>query len=231
MSWELIFNDESSNEYNVYPVDEKVSVPAPEKDISVIEVPGRDGALHVDNKRYKPIDIPIKLNFINYSNKIDENFRIIKKWLRGSGILSFSYDENYFYKVYDVKINNWSNTFRKGDFTAVFTCDPFTYSKLGTYAIKNPSKLYNDGYPAKPVYKITGEGYCLLNVNNSIVKVNIGQNCIIDTGLQIAYRDDGQIVNTSVTGDMSELCLNEGNNDISVSEGFDLYVIPNWRYL
>ena len=88
MSWELIFNDESSNEYNVYPVDEKVSVPAPEKDISVIEVPGRDGALHVDNKRYKPIDIPIKLNFINYSNKIDENFRIIKKWLRGSGILS-----------------------------------------------------------------------------------------------------------------------------------------------
>jgi len=231
MSWELIFNDESSKDFNVYPVEKKISVPPPERDISTIEVPGRDGTLHVDNNRYKPIEITVNLNFIRYSNKIDEVYRKVKKWLRGTGNLSFSYDENVFYKVYDVILNNWKNTYRKGDITAVFSCDPFSYTKLGIYEVKNPHELYNDGYIAKPIYRITGEGYCTLQVNDTIVNINVGQNVILNTELQIAYRADRELVNTTVTGDISELYLKEENNKISITEGFDLYVTPNWRYL
>ena len=45
----------------------------------------------------------------------------------------------------------------------------------------------------------------------------------------IAYRTDGIMNNTAVSGDYQDLYLREGSNQIEITAGFDLKVIPNWR--
>ena len=47
----------------------------------------------------------------------------------------------------------------------------------------------------------------------------------------MAYRKDGELMNTSVYGDYAELHLLPGENTVYISRGFDLKVIPNWRCL
>lgn len=229
MSWELIYKGESSCDYKIFPVHKKINVPPPQRDMTEIELPGRDGILHIDNGRYKPIQISVELNY--KSCETDNTFREIKKWLSGSGNLKFTYDEDVFYKCYSVTLDDWQNLQRMGKITATFLCDPFTYTDLGQAEIENPKSLYNAGYMARPKYKIIGEGLCTLRVNNNSLTANVGQNIIIDTDLQIAYRTDGKLVNTTITGNIDDLILKEGNNSIEITDGFDLYVTPEWRNL
>ena len=62
-------------------------------------------------------------------------------------------------------------------------------------------------------------------------KEQIRKNLTIDTGRKLAYREDGTLSNTSVTGDYDNLILIEGRNKIEITDGFELKVIPNWRRL
>lgn len=82
-----------------------------------------------------------------------------------------------------------------------------------------------------PVYKITGEGNCTLTINGHPVTANVAQNLTIDTDKMVAYREDGTLQNTSVTGDYEDMYLWPGQNAITLTEGFTLTVIPNWRRL
>ena len=61
------------------------------------------------------------------------------------------------------------------------------------------------------------------------MRANVGQNITIDTERMIAYRTDGAMQNTAVSGDYEDLYLLEGANQIVITSGFGLKVIPNWR--
>ena len=50
-------------------------------------------------------------------------------------------------------------------------------------------------------------------------------------GTRIVYRTDGTLMNTSVSGDYEDLWLREGENTVTITNGFTLTVIPRWRYL
>ena len=89
--------------------------------------------------------------------------------------------------------------------------------------------IFNNCDISKPIYFIKGEGICYLVVNGSEVKCNVGQNLTINTFLELSYREDGSLQNTSINGDYKDLYLIEGKNEISITEGFDLKIIPNWR--
>ena len=84
---------------------------------------------------------------------------------------------------------------------------------------------------SKPIYKIKGEGICTISVNGKTVKANVGQNLTIDTELMIAYREDGTMNNTAITGDYESLYLPEGDLSVTATSGFDVKIIPNWRCL
>ena len=45
------------------------------------------------------------------------------------------------------------------------------------------------------------------------------------------HRSDGTLNNTAVTGNYEDLVLIEGDNKVTITDGFDLKVIPYWRYL
>ena len=72
---------------------------------------------------------------------------------------------------------------------------------------------------------------CTLEVNGKSMTANVGQNLTIDTDRMVAYREDGTLQNTAVTGDYEDLYIPQGDVQILVSAGFDLQVTPNWRCL
>ncbi len=229
MQYSVLFKGERCEDYGILPM-ERPNIPAPTKDREKIAVPGNSGILIMDNKRYEPINIPVEFNFLAKENEWNEIFRRAKRWLSGSGELEFSDDAEYFYKVSYVDVDTCERDSRRvGRFTADFTCDPFTYLKSGKFEYDRSEVLYNPYYEAHPMYKITGEGVCTLSVNGQEMRANIGQNLTIDTERMIAYRTDGIMNNTAVSGDYQDLYLREGSNQIEITAGFDLKVIPNWR--
>lgn len=208
------------------------SIPAPEPNFTEYEVAGKDGTIQVKDGTYKNIEIPLKFNFISHKDLWHETYRAIKKWVfsDGNGMLRFSDDAGYFYKVKRTKINTTErNSIRVGNVETVFTCEPYEYLMIGKEFLPPEDVSFNPYELSHPEYKITGEGNCTLTVNGKTMKANIGQNLTIDTDRMIAYKEDGDIINTSVTGNYDDLYLKPGENIISVSSGFSLTVKPNWR--
>lgn len=224
----LYYNNESTDDYKIK-VKSRPKIPTSVHRYTEVTIPGRDGVLHKDEKSNEDIPIDVEFNFIseNYMHIL----RRVKSWLIGTGKLSFSYDRDFFYKVKKITFDTAEVKSKKlVNFTVHFTCEPYMYSDDGQYEVTNPTSLYNEGYEACPVYKIYGEGLCELTINDKKMKANVGQNLIIDVERELAYREDGNVMNTSVSGYFSYLKLKNGNNSISITKGFTLKVIPNWRW-
>lgn len=82
-----------------------------------------------------------------------------------------------------------------------------------------------------PVYEVRGTGECVLSVNGKEMTAIVQDNMIIDTDLMIARRLDKTVTNTAVTGWYEDLYLKPGENNISISDKFELKIIPRWRCL
>ena len=229
--YNIAFNDEDCAKYGIIPV-RRPSVPAPEIRIRETEIPGRDGVLVESDRTYAPITIPIEFNFLGEADRWMSTYRKAKKWLSGSGWLLLGDDQEYTYHVYYCNITDTERTSRQlGKFTAEFVCYPYTFLVAGKREYTASEVQYNPYSLSHPTYKITGEGMCTLTVNGKTMTANVGQNLTIDTDRMIAYRQDGTLQNTAVTGDYEDLYLQEGDNTIAITTGFGLSVIPNWRCL
>lgn len=226
------FKGQTCAEYKILPI-RRPDMPVPKKKGKMISVPGMDGALIETDGTYEPIEITIPFNFMADPDMWAEIHRVAKQWLSGSGKLVFSDDRNFFYKVLDCEIKNTERkSWRIGTFDVIFTCDPFNYLQAGQSEMDAGDAEYNPYVLAKPIYKITGNGSCVLTVNGKTMEATVGQNLTIDTGRMLAYRSDsGDLMNTSVKGDYEDLYLHPGDNTIEITSGFTLKVIPNWRCL
>lgn len=199
------------------------------------EIPGRDGVLTCTKSDYEQEEIKLKFNFIalkeqDWNKKAEE----AKKWLLSGGAqLIFSDTPEYFYRVSGVEIDTIDRvSARVGVFTAKISLESgLRYLLSGTREMEYTMAKNNPYLSCKPVYKITGEGVCTLTVNGKKVTANVGQNLTIDTELMMAYRKDGTLQNTAITGNYEDLYLIHGINTISVSSAFTLKIIPNWRCL
>lgn len=229
--YNILYKGVNCSRFGIIPA-RRPSVPAPEIRVTETEIPGRDGVLVETDGCYGTITIPVEFNYLVPSEKWMDAYRKAKRWLTGSGWLVMEDDQDYMYKVLYVKITDTERTSRRiGKFTAEFTCDPYAYLVSGQQEHSVTDVLYNPYMLSHPVYKITGEGVCTLTVNGNTMSANVGQNITIDTELMIAYREDGTMQNTEVTGDYEKLYLQEGENTITVTSGFEVTVQPNWREL
>lgn len=226
------FNDVNNSEIGIYAT--RPNLPAANRKKTSFKIPGRDGELYIHENSVEDIVISIKFGFYCEQSKWMDYYRKAKKWLltKISGKLVLSDDPDFFYKVKSVYIGTAERTVKEiGEFKADFICDGFQYLKSGLFEYGKEDVLYNPFSLSKPIYKITGEGVCELTVNGKTVRANIGQNIVIDTEKMIAYRNDGTLQNTKITGDYEDLYLQECDNSISITSGFALKVIPNWRCL
>lgn len=227
----MTFNGQSTNEYGVK-VTTRPNIPAPIMRGEYIDIAGRDGSLFQTDGTYENIEIDVALNFLRTQNSVGDLFRRVKAWINGAGILRFSDDTDIFYKVKYSGISSATRRSRYGeDLIATFICEPYQYYNAGTAEITPGGALLNPGFTAHPIYKITGSGTATLTVNGNTFTAVIAQNIVIDTDLMVSYREGGALVNSDVTGDYDDLYLKPGENTISLSNGFSLSVIPNYRSL
>ena len=213
---------------------ERPSIPAPRKRRKEITIPGRDGSLYTTDEDYEPTEIPVRFNYIGPPEEWAARWRAAKKWLSAeNSVLKFSDDGGFFYKIAHVELGeNERPTEKIGIFEATFiTRDGLSYLAEGQEEYDVEDVLLNLYEVTHPTYLITGEGRCTLTVNGNVMTANVGQNLTIDTDRMLAYRGNGTLQNTEVTGDFKKLYLQEGKNSISISSGFGLKVIPNWRCL
>ena len=219
------------SEINVYPV-RYPNIPAAVEKITEVEVPGRDGKIKIRTGNYEPTEIPVEFNYIGKEELWNERWRKAKQWLsKANAELSFADDQNFFYKVDRVELDTNERISRKiGRFTARFiTKDGLSYYKSGKCKTDISEAKYNPGIMTKPIYFITGEGLCTITVNGKSMKANVSKDIVINTELMIAYHLDKSSQNTAVKGNYEDLYLQEGKNEISITEGFGCKIIPNWR--
>lgn len=200
-----------------------------EKRYTETSVAGRIGDMVGKNTGKSNLQITCVFSLI--TNKLMLNIRQIKKWLSGTGMLSFSDDVETVYKVLKINYGSIERELRSfGRFTVVFTCVPFEYQLSGFREHTLNEVLFNPCSECFPTYIIAGEGVCTLTVNGKTFTANVGQKCTIDTELMLSYREDGDIMNSDVTGYYEDLHLKPGANTIIVTDGFDVKIIPKWGY-
>lgn len=206
----------------------------PGEEVNYETIPGREGSLVVHTGTYPDWTITLHFEFIvKQVEDYESVFRDHCKWLRNAEHISFTDAPDLLYRVKKVDILDIvRDEDVVGDFTCMFTVWPGTYLADGMKEQSfDGTRVVNQYDFCKPIYKIVGEGECELSVNDVSMVANVGQNLTIDTELMLAYRTDGTLMNTSVSGDYEDLWLQEGENTVTITNGFTLTVIPRWRYL
>lgn len=213
---------------------ERPAIPAAKLRMEEIVIPGRDGTLYTTDGGYESTEIRIAFNYIGKVEQWAERWRKAQKWLSArNGILRFSDDSGYFFRISHVELDEAERTTaRIGNFEAVFvTKDGLHYLDMGLREYEPDEIRWNPYEVSHPLYRIMGEGNCILAVNGKKMMVNVGQNITIDTERMLSYREDGTLQNTCVSGNYEDLYLISGENAVRISEGFELKIIPNWRCL
>lgn len=231
MQYSFDFNGKSSLTQEIY-VEKRPDIPVAKEKVEYISIPGRSEKLCRHTGEFENVEIKVECGFKANQEKWHEKVCAIREWLQGSGELSFQDSEALFWKVCAVKIDGIERKLKKyGFFKVVFTCSPFIRLKEGKKWKSAEEAMKNPGTACHPVYKIEGEGVCILKVNEKSLAVNVGQNVIVDTERMLAYKNDGTMQNTKVMGDYDALWLKKGNNTFQATPGFKVSVMPNWRYI
>lgn len=198
-----------------------------QKNYDAVAVSGRMGEV-VGDDLYKS-NLKISCNFSILHKAFMPNVRELKKWLSGSGTLRFSDSSEVFYKVQKIDYESIERELQHyGRFKVIFTCTPYEYTDDGQIPVD--SVEFNPYSESRPIYKISGNGSCTLTVNGKSIKATVVEELTIDTEKMMVYRDDGTIQNTAVSGAYEDLYLLPGENQISLTKGFQLSIIPNWGY-
>lgn len=200
--------------------------------VDLIEVPGSQGSLSEHTGIYSDTIITNRMEFRSVSGNFDLELIKIKEWIMMAETVIYSDMPEVFFKVKKVEFDEDERIQQRiGTITAIFTCAPGIYLLDGQNEQTVQVEIENEYSCSCPIYKIAGEGVCTLNVNGNTMTANVGQNLTIDTEKKMAYRLDGFMQNTEVSGDYEKLYLQKGKNSISISSGFVLTVIPNWRWI
>lgn len=229
---DIQYNDIRGSSLQIF-ARELISIPAAQPNMEEVKLSGRDGTIYKFNGTYAATSIKIPFNYIGAVDRWNDRWRMAKQWLsERNAKLIISDDAGFFYKITYVELDNNERTSERiGNFTAIFhTMDGLQYSVDGAMEHDIEDVCWNPYIECHPTYKITAEGRCTLKINGKTMTANVGQNLTIDTDRMIAYREDGTLNNTKVSGNYEDMYLQPGNNKIEFYGG-NLKVIPNWRCL
>lgn len=222
---------DSYKDFGIY-VEERPSMPLPERNVTLTEVPGLNGSLMEDDGTYKDIVISVKCNVIdnNLPNALDN----IRAWLssgRGDLIFSNQPDKKYEGRVIE-QIDISQETEILGSFEVNFQCKPFKYEvNPQTITLTSKESINNLGsFEANPIIKVYGSGNITLNVNdNAVTLTNVADYITIDCKLMDCYKDT-LLCNNQMGGEFPKLKL--GNNTIDwVGNVIKVEITPNWRWI
>lgn len=167
------------------------------------------------------------------SSNFLKDVRAVRQWLSGSGILEFSETEDSYYEVLQVSITEEPRLSEEyGRVNAIFYVYPYEFLKSGDeVAVLDDGHLENEADMSKPLYHIEGNGSGILNVNGKGMSFEVDGELWIDTRRMFTYDGNDEPADDKISGDYEGIYLLNGDNEISVTSGFDLEVYPRWGYV
>lgn len=229
MNW-FKFNNKSSLDFKTLIVNELPSIIKPTEKVNKYDIESRNGELILPTGFYSNMPKSVECTIRNLS-EIDE----IISWLRGSGNVIFSNQEDRYYQaviINQIDFDRVIKQYRK--FIIQFECQPFGYLLEGKENIiltENNNTIYNLGnFESEPVISITGKGDVDLTIGQSIYKINnIEDNIIIDTPLMEVYKGT-EVQNRKMKSKFPT--LPRGNFTFKWSGNVtSIEIKPNWRCL
>lgn len=204
---------------------------APERDVEAISIPGRNGDLLLDNRRFKNITV-------TYPAYIQGDFKALsaaaRGWLfsqKGYARLEDTYNPDFFRMGifagpidFDMRFQNWG-----GECKLSFNCKPQRFLKTGEGIMEStePVTLYNPTpFVALPLIRVYGTSGMIM-VGNRILQISAINGYVdIDSDTQNAFKGT-QNCNDKISGNFPE--LPGGQTGISFSgEITKIGVKPRW---
>lgn len=208
----FIFNGESSLDHGVY-VGGQGTYNAPQRDVSKVTVPGRNGDLIKDNGRWLNIEVPYNIVVMKeFLERTDD----IRAWLSEPTDyvrLEDTYHPDFYRLARFVgPISFETAAFNNaGKATIIFDCKPQRFLKSGELLLpqtKNTAIFNPTRFASKPLIRVMCSG------NGT---VTIGAYTITLTGISTYVDIDSEIQDCYANG----LSM---NNKVSLSNGFPLLV-------
>lgn len=212
--------------------------PHPARKGTLINVPGRDGKLYVDEHAYDRILVSVRC--ITGSN---ENIDEVNAWLTGEGMLIFGDEPNRAYRARITKEfsrGNRTPRLRGQEFTVVFDCEPYRYEAVPSrnIVLAKAEIINNPGtVNSKPIIRVncTGSGTLMVG-NDTLIFENVPEYVIVDCEAKIAYTGSGTVSDPMllatqyVTGDWPE--IEPGEQAVSFTGNIEsVEIVPRWRWL
>ena len=205
---------------------------APERDVESLEIPGRSGALLLDNGRFRNITVTYP---VSLTARFPQRARAIKGWLLGRigyQRLEDTYDPDHFRLARFAGPLEWEVGFRQwsGSASLAFDCQPQRWYKSGELPVTLTSGvvLHNPGQPSSPLLRVTGNGDGELSVGDTIIHINdLDGDMMIDCDSQNAYWE-AENLNANIQVSQFPV-LSAGDTAISWSGGITgVICIPRW---
>lgn len=230
--YDITFDNIAASDLGFYII-ERPEYPEVKEKTESYDVPFRSGKIYYHTEVYEDVEIKVNINFMSENeNLFGEMCRKLNKWINGiyDTTLKFTDDPNFFRKVKFAKVSSVKRSGRLGIAELNFVCDPYMYV-VGSDQFKNFSgRIVNNYMLSKPIYRITGNGRCVMEKENKEFQIQISDEIFIDSEKMIAYTES-KVANTNVSGFYSTLFLKPGTNIFSINSGFDITFAPYWRTL
>lgn len=229
----FIFDNNDSRDYGVY-INGGGVFNAPTRAYNPITVPGRNGDLLLDEKRYENIEVIYPAFIVRDFNDNLSDLRDMLLSVNGYARLEDSYNSDEFRLGYFSGGIEVEPTARldAGNFELLFTCKPQRFLKSGetvtsitssSGTISNPTE-----FNSKPLIRVYGYG--TLTINSDVITIASGYNYIdIDCDIQDCYYGTTN-ANSKVTFQSNDFpVLVPGSNGISRAGNITkIEITPRW---
>lgn len=181
------FDGESSRSYGLYITGEAV-YNAPEREVEMVAIPGRNGAYALDRGRFENITITYPAGlYADTQEEFAEAISEARNWLaskRGYVRISDEYNpDEYRLAVYKSGLEVEAATLRAGEFDLEFEAMPQRWLTSGETAqavasggtIENPTR-----FPARPLLEVYGYGG--IEINGAALSINAGPLGTVELG-------------------------------------------------
>lgn len=211
----------------------------PEKEVTKVHIPGRNGDIVIDNGTYKNVTKTYQLSLYDKTKSYTEMANTISNWLHSSSgyaELSDSYEPNYYRLACYVEGNDISNALNQAAVVTIeFNCKPQRFlsgvnepTYTSSAVLENPTNYY-----ARPVITVIGNGTAYVNGYKMTISGS-STSLIVDSDMQDAYYYSGNPRTVHNGNNLISLqsgfpVLKPGNNTITIGSGItSVKVVPKW---
>lgn len=225
------FSGKRSSDFDVY-ISGSGTFGSPEKDIETIIVPGRNGELTIDKKRFSNLSIQYPAFIIRDFENNRNNLQAFLSSQSGYKKLCDTYHSNYFRMAYfkgpiefDMRALN-----RSGEMTIEFICKPqkYLYSGEKWFDFSIDGNITNPTlFQSFPVLEIS-QGSGSLEIAGQVLNVkNLPEKAIIDCEIEDAVGENMiENLNQYVSGDFPK--INPRKNGIRITGDIKVRIKPRW---